>query len=77
MLALFLFILVHYLLCFLCLYHLPEAGCYDGTNERTYDEDPNVGQCLATSEECGAYRTCGVYRLRFTVYGLSHTEFNY
>ena len=46
---------------FLCLNHLPEACCYDGTNERTYNEDPYISQSLATSKEGWTNGTSGIH----------------
>ena len=45
---------------FLRLNHLPEACCNEGTYEGTYDENPEVGQSVATCEDSGADGTGGV-----------------
>ena len=41
---------------------LPDTCCQSTTCKRTYDEDPELTQSLATLEESGTDRTGGVHR---------------
>ena len=45
---------------FLCFNTLPEDSGYECSDERTYDEDPDVGKGFAASEQSGTDGTCGV-----------------
>ena len=45
---------------FLWLDNLPEDSCNEGAYEGTYDEDPEVSKCVATSKDSGTDRTSGV-----------------
>ncbi len=49
------------ILLFLWLDNLPEDSSNEGTNEGTYDEDPEVSKCVATSKDSGTDRTSGVH----------------
>ncbi len=39
----------------------PDAGCAEGADERTYDENPKLVESITTLEHCGSDGTCRVY----------------
>ena len=49
------------MLCFVGMDGLPDASSQCATGEGTYDEHPNLAQCVATGEEGGTNAACGVH----------------